>query len=238
MKYPIDKDYYIVRKPEQFKRFEAEVKIWMPVVLRQYGEIPAYRILLEARQSLENLIPQIPYIGGDENPGTNWLLASVRCLALYQAMKKQGKTSEETGKILYDAILTRVGEPPPDIPPAEKMTTEELDKRLIKDAERSQERRYPGDFVYTYIAGDGNKYDRGYDFTECAVLKFYHAQDADEFTPFYCYLDFPKSKVNGSGLTRTMTMSEGYKKCNHRDKAGRETKVEWPPPFLKRGLNK
>jgi len=233
MDYPIDKKYYIKRKPELLKKFEAEVRIWSPVVLKQYGEIPAYKILLEARKEFDALIPQIPYIGGDENTGTRWLLASVRCLAFYKAMKKHGKTAEETGKILYNAILTQVGQPRPEIRESERLTPEQLSEQQRREAEQSQERRYPGDYVYKFVPGDGKEFDRGSDFTGCGAQKFYHAQGADEFMPFYCYLDFPKSKVNGIGFSRTKTLAEGHEKCNHRTKIGGETKLAWPPPFLK-----
>ena len=131
--------------------------------------------------------------------------------------------------MLYDAILTQAGQPQSDRP-----RQEQLSEQYRKAAERSQERRYPEDYVFEYVVGDGEEFDRGSDFTECATLKFYHAQGADEFMPFYCYLDFPKSKVIGTGLSRTMTLAEGDEKCNHRTKIGGETKCTWPPPFVKR----
>ena len=229
MDYPIDIQYYIKRKPELLARFDGEVKVYGPLVLKQYGEIQSYRILIHASIEFESLIPQIPYIGGDENPGTRWLLASVRCLAFYKAMKKYGKTAAEAGKILYDAILTQVGKPQQGMP-----TQEQLSEQYRKAAERSQERRYPEDYVFEYVPGDGREFDRGADFIECAAHKFYRAQGADEFMPFYCYLDFPKSKVLGNRFSRTMTLAEGYNKCDHRTKIGGDTKCVWPPPFLKR----
>ena len=70
MKYPIDKDYYIRKKAELLQEFDKEVRIWKPVVVKQYGEGIADKILREARKSFEKLIPQIPYIGGDENRRT------------------------------------------------------------------------------------------------------------------------------------------------------------------------
>jgi len=110
------------------------------------------------------------------------------------------------------------------------LTREQLLDRRRRRAERSQERGYPEDYVYEFVAGDGSEFDYGYDFSECAAQKFYQAQRADEFTPFYCYLDFPTSTM---GLRRTLTLSEGYAKCNHRFKEGRESEQAWPPPFLK-----
>ncbi len=234
MDYTIDKKYYVMRKPELLRKFDEESKNWSSVVVRQYGQKFADTILHEARKEFEALIPQIPYIGGDENRRTDSLVESIRYLAFYQAMKKLSKTAEETGKILYDAILTQVDKQRSEIPPSERQTPEKYMEKRRKGADVSQERRYPGDYVYKFIVGDGKEFDYGYDYTECATLKFYHARGADEFMPFYCYLDFPICRVREIGLTRTMTISEGQKKCNHRFKIGRETKLEWPPPFLKR----
>lgn len=234
MGYPIDKEYYVKRRPELLDKFEADVKLWSPLVLKYYGEIRAYKILLEARQNFENLMPQIPYIGGDENNFTKNLIESLRYLALYKAMEAHGKTAEEAGKIIYDAYLVKVNQPQPSIPPGKWLTPEQLMERSKKGAARSHERRYPGDYVFEFVVGDGKEYDYGYDFTECASLKVYHAQDADEFLPYYCYLDFVAGKARGFGFTRTMTLHEGHGKCNHRFKVGGETKAGWPPPFVKR----
>ncbi len=238
MSNPIETKYYIKRKPELLKKFDEECELWKPVIIKTYWEEFAGGILWEARKEFEALIPQIPYIGGDENHLTKSLVGSARYLAFCKAMKKHGKTAEETGKILYDAVLTQVGKPRPAIPPSEWLTPEQLIERSRKSAEWSQERRYAGDYVYTFIIGDGIEFDQGYDFTECAALKFYDTQEAKEFMPFYCYLDFPIARVNGTGLSRTMTMSEGDEKCNHRIKIGAEAKLEWPPPFLKRAKSK
>jgi hypothetical protein len=146
-------------------------------------------------------------------------------------MRKRGRTAEETGKVLYEAALAQNAEPPAQIPPSEWLSGEQLMERRKKRAERSQERRYPEDYVYEFIPGHGEEFDYGYDFQECAAHKFFHAQCADEFTPFYCYLDFPKSTM---GLRRTMTLAEGQPKCNHRFKEGRQAEFGWPPLFIRR----
>ncbi len=233
MAYPIDKEYYIRKKPELLDKFEADVKTWRPFLLKQYGEIQAYKILLEAHQEFENLILQIPYIGGDENNLTKNLVDSVRYLALYKVMKNYEKTVEEIGKIIHDGYLVKIRGLQPPIPSSKRLTPEQLLERNKNGAARSQERRYPGDYVYTFVTGDGKNFDNGYDFTECASLKFYHAQGADELLPYYCYLDFVAAEVRGFGFTRTMNLHEGHEKCNHRFKNGGKTKAEWPPPFLK-----
>lgn len=235
MKYPIDKDYYISRKPELLKKFDEECQLWKPVIVKQYWEELAGGILWEARKEFESLIPQIPYIGGDANRRTETFIESVKYLAFYRAMKKHGKMAEETGRILYDALASRVDKIKQTTPPKGWEDRAKYFKERRKGAEESQERRYPGDYVYKFVPGDGKKFDYGYDYSECASIKFFHTQDADEFMPFYCYLDYPSCGARGLGLSRTKTLAEGHGKCNHRFRPGRETKLIWPPPFLKRG---
>ena len=97
------------------------------------------------------MLPQIPYIGGDENHLTGSLVGSVHSLAFYFAMRKHGRNAEEAGKVLYEAGLARRASPQAEIPPFEWLSREQLMERRKKRAERSQERRYPGDYVYEFI---------------------------------------------------------------------------------------
>jgi len=225
-----DKAYYISRRSELLRALHEDARHWGKVIASNYGKGLPKAIVREVREEYVALIPDIPYIGGDENHLTRSLIKSAECLALYKAMRARGKTAAETGKVLYDAVKLRG--PTPPIPPSKRLTTEDLMKRRRARAERSQKRLYKGDWVYRFVEGDGVEFDYGYDFTECGTKKFYRAQDADEFLPFYCFLDFPESKADGLGLTRTMTLAEGHKKCDHRFKKGRKTEQEWPPPFL------
>ena len=85
--------------------------------------------------------------------------------------------------------------------------------------------------MYDFVPGDGESFDYGYDFHQCATQAFYHQQDADDFLPYYCFLDFAESRVHGLGLSRTMTLAAGEAKCNHRFRKGHRTEPEWPPEF-------
>lgn len=226
------KYYYINQKSELLKRFDEDGERWRPILCAQYGIDFAETVLKNSREEHESMIPQIPYIGGDES-WTGSLVESVRCLAFYKAMKKQGKTVAEVGKILYDTVIARINEPQTRTSSSELLTPEQLMERRKSRAERSQRQRYTEGYVWEFVAGDGKEFDYGYDFVECAAQKFYHAQGADEFLPFYCFLDYEYSKIYGLGLTRTMTLAEGHERCDHRFKSGRRTELEWPPPFLR-----
>ena len=221
------REYYLSRKAGILALFDTHAQAWKPLIVSRYGDDFADTILREARQQHEALIPEIPCIGGDENPMTRHLIRSTTSLAFYKAMKTRGKTAEETGSIVYDAVVESVRHLPPSAP----LTAEDMDRKR-EQARQSQERRYPGGWVWVFVEGDDVEFDYGYDFIECGTQKLYHAQGADEFLPFYCFLDFVTYRTPGWGFARTMTLAEGYEKCDFRFKSGGKTERAWPPPFL------
>jgi hypothetical protein len=233
MKHFPDKNYYVSHKPELLKQYDAEAKIWSPIVHGRYGEIQGYKILQAARLRFEKLLPRIPDIGGKANVYIKNFIESVMYLALYQVMKENDYPVDEAGRILYEIGLVKYSRMV-IIPPRTKLTPEQIMERRQKTAALSRERRYPADYVFSFVKGTGKNYDYGFNFTECATQKLYKAHGADEFLPYYCYLDFVSAKVRGFKFTRTQNLYEGHDKCNHRFKAGGITRAEWPPPFLKR----
>lgn len=187
----------------------------------------AAALLREARQETGRLVPQIPYIGGDQNPMTHHLVRATTMLALYRAMQARGMTARETGRVIYDAVVEAVrplpfhpaGPPPP-----------EFLRKLQEEAGKSQARRDPGDWVWEFVEGDGRTFDYGYDFTACGAKKYYEAQGATELLPYFCFLDFVTTRASGRVLTRTTTLAEGGDRCDFRLRsAGKDD--EWPPPF-------
>ena len=90
-------------------------------------------------------------------------------------------------------------------------------------AEESQKRRYPDDFVLNYVEGDGKTFDFGIDYTECAICKFWRKQGAEEMLPYICLVDFLSSElITKTGLVRSMTLAEGFERCDFRFKRDRK----------------
>jgi hypothetical protein len=184
-------------------------------------------VLKESRREYEALIPLIPDIGGKKNISQTNLINSAQCLALYRALKSHGKTAEEAGRLIYEFVEAQLTSVPRWILlllGRWRFTKYSLNK-VKKHAVESQKRRYPEDWVFTFIEGDGKEFDFGRDYTECAICKFFHAQGADELVPYLCRTEFAVSRAFGMGLVRTMTIAEGGKKCDPRFKRGRETKL-------------
>jgi hypothetical protein len=219
-------NYYTSRKSKLLKDFNKIIKRARKVFVCHFGSDLTYTIAEETRQEFENLIPELPYIGDKNSFFTKNLIGSAQALALYRVLKEHGKNVEEIGKIIYEVIEAQLDAYP-------KLLLRLLGRlsfakyfvnRFRKKAAESQKRQYPGDWVFTFIEGDGIEFDYGIDFSECGICKFLHAQDADELTPFLCILDFPQSKALGTGLVRTMTIAEGNEKCDFRFKRGREVR--------------
>jgi ElaB/YqjD/DUF883 family membrane-anchored ribosome-binding protein len=222
------REYYISRQSEILALFGDFAQSWKPFILSRYGDDFTETTLREAREQLEALIPEIPYIGGDENSMTRHLVRSVLNLALYQAMKARGKTARETGRIVYDATVEYVRNRP--FSPVRPLSLEAIQTKR-EQARKSQERRYAGDWVWEFIEGTGQEFDYGYDFIECGTQKLYHDQDADAFLPFYCFLDFVTTRTSGQNLMRSMTLATGDEKCDFRFKPAGTAGQAWPPPF-------
>jgi hypothetical protein len=224
--------YYTSRKPKLLKEFGTTLKHIRKVMTPRHGAGFTDAIIEETRQAFEALIPELPYIGGDANFFTRNLTGPAGTLALYQALQPRGMAVEEVGDIAYRAFESRLRA----IPRLQLrlwgwLAFTGISRRAMRaQADTSQERRYPGDFVYTFVEGDGIEFDYGLDFTECAVLKFFQAHGAGELLPYVCLGDFPYSRATGTGLVRTMTLAEGADKCDFRYKRGREVTQGWPVP--------
>jgi hypothetical protein len=197
-------------------------------------------LVQEIREEYASLIPQMPYIGGKKNRLTRNLEGSAMFLAVYTVLKRHGKSAEEVGKIVYEMtqswyrrypqwLLRVIGR---------LRFSRFYASKLKKWAAESQKRRYPADFVYAYLKGDGKEFDFGVDYTECAICKFYRAQGAGEFAPYLCPLDYPISEALGFGMVRTKTLAEGADRCDFRFKRGRETveRLPWAAPKLTSSL--
>jgi hypothetical protein len=228
----MDSDYYVSRKPKLLKEFDKTLERTRGVFVSCYGAEPAELMLGEARQEYAALIPQLPYIGGKE-PFTGFLIHTAWALAMYRVLQRSGESVEEVGALAYQvsqvyiqaypALLRRV---------AGYLTfSRHRLRRLQKGAVESHQRRYPGGYVYDFVAGDGATFDFGVDYIECASVKFLNAQGACELAPYICPTDILYSQAMGWGLMRTTTLAEGAERCDFRFKKGGETKVTAPAPL-------
>jgi hypothetical protein len=188
-------------------------------------------------QCYSSLAAQAPNIGGEANMFTEWLTYGVYYLAVYQILKEEGLLVEEVGEIIFDTYKTMADYPKWILQLVSRLKYGgSYVKKLKAAVNKTQERQFPGDWVASFIEGDGEDFDYGLDIVECGICKFYQSQGADELTPYLCLSDYVVSDAMGRGLVRYQTLAEGGKVCDFRFRRGRPTYVHplrdgWPPKF-------
>jgi hypothetical protein len=221
---------YVPQKSRLLKDFDRMAARVKRVLISRYGEGPAKALIRESRREYEALIPQIPYIG-EKSPMLIFLLPTSRYLAVYRALQKRGATVEDGGRLIYEMCEAEAKAYPGFV---RRLTgwlwfSPLFLRRVRKRAAESQKRQYPGGYVFTYIEGDGRDFDWGIDYTECSGCKLLKAQGAMDLAPYICAVDKVSSELLGWGLTRTMTLAEGFEKCDFRFKKGGQTRVTTRP---------
>jgi hypothetical protein len=221
---------YIYRKQQLLKAFDKAITRSKHVLVTRYGNEKAYSLIRESRLEYETIIPKIPFIGY-KDPFLVFLFPKSRCLAIYRVLRRKGLIFGEAAQIIF-----QMGE-------AELESVPILLRRIIgylwfspiykwrlrKRAKESQERKYPGSYVFNFIEGDGRIFDYGFDYTECAGCKFFSQQGTPELAPIMCATDIIASKIFGWGLTRTITIADGFQKCDFRFKKGGKTNITISP---------
>ena len=198
-------------------------------LLPDYPTKLVWGVFADTQRELEALSPYIPAIG-DHNIWRSNLDASVMSLALYRTLKKRYFSHPEAAQMIhkiFEAYLLSFPKPQ-RLAYGWNYFSPWSQARLRRSAAQSQLRKSAQDWVFTYVKGDGFTFDMGVDITECAILKFYRAQGAEELAPHLCKLENAMGKILGLGLARQGTLAEGTAACDCRWKRGAET-LNWTP---------
>jgi hypothetical protein len=211
-----------VRTP---KIMNSYTRIGQAVRMKLLDRYPAkliWGVFDETRKELAFLAPKTPYIG-EKNIWQINLDTCVMNMALYRTLKKRKFEVNEAAQIQYDIFDAYLLSFPRPVRSAYRWYyfSKLHKKRLSQAAEQSQKRHYPGDWVFSYVGGNGHAYDFGVDITECAILKLYRVHGVEEeYLPYLCKLDHAMSNILSLGITRDGTLAEGAPVCNCRWKRG------------------
>lgn len=213
------------------RRFERFLRRNTESLTQRFGASEAVLMRREMLDEYRSLIPQVPYIGGRRNPLGSQFPVIAWALAVYRVVQRHGGEAQDAGKVAYDYARGMVGRVPG---PLRRRMLRPRRARADKLARWSQQRRYPADWVCEVVDGTGQPFDFGVDYTECAIVKFLHAQGADELSPYLCHLDYVVAEAAGADLTRTKTLAWGCDRCDFRWTVPGKTTATWPPEFIER----
>jgi hypothetical protein len=227
-------DYYVAQAGKLLRQFDRAARHYRPVLAARLAGEAADEIIRETRQEFERLLPAVPYIGGRRNSLTRILVGCTMSLALYRVLRGRGVPVEEIGRTVVEIEERRVHAYPRFLLRlAGRYIHTPLGRRRLKRmmVEGSRECAYPGGWRATFVKGDGQTFDFGIDYTDCALVKFFGAQGAAEFTRYLCLIDYAQQGAMGAGFLRTTTLAEGGDRCDFRWKRGGKTRSAWPPPW-------
>lgn len=193
----------------------------------RYGKELAEKLYTDAREEYEKIIPEIPYIKGARAKALNsFLLITAQELAVYKAMKKNGKSPGEAWELCHEALRLRMREYS-QIKKwlIKKLMFSGLLKRRVKMRAEKNVQMKVGDFEISYITGDGKEFDWGVDYVKCGNFNFLKAQRAEEFAPYVCMSDIALGDALEWGLIRTHTIADGYETCDFRFKKGSDCRI-------------
>jgi hypothetical protein len=224
-----DDNYYLAQKNRLMNEFKKTVAGASQSLASTLGPERTAKMAQDALTAFEALIPGLPNVGGDKNLIAYLVPVAAWYVALYGALRKYGKTAEDTGKLLYDLDEAEF-KATPDA--QKKMMSERMFSPKYKDMFRdwaswTQKRELRSNWVARFVEGRGGDFDYGCDYVECAMVKYVTSQKVPELAPYICPADFPSSKAYDSGLVRTKTIATGDGVCDFRYKKGRAVTQNW-----------
>lgn len=185
----------------------------------------------DARSEFVRLIPQIPYIG-KKNVWKLNLIAVTMYLSVYRALNARGWTMDQAGQFLHqahEAFANRFPAWMRHLVGAIALSPLSL-REMKKGAEQSQLRRYPMDWVFDWVPGDGENLKYGLNIWECAVVKFYQQQGVEKLTRQLCNLDHFMAYAMGYQFRREGVLAVGSPCCDCRYIKGMGVN-DWPPEY-------
>ncbi|MEM5774082.1 MAG: L-2-amino-thiazoline-4-carboxylic acid hydrolase, partial [Anaerolineaceae bacterium] len=154
---------------------------------------------------------KLPYIGGRSNPYDLYLQQTGMALALYRVIKAWGGSLETAGELIYRGMMKVIAKYPRFFLRAYgRWSNSRLAyPRIRRGASKSKQRKFPEDWVYEFVEGNGQSFDYGIDMLECGILKFLEQQGAPELTPYLCAVDYITYHAMGIELQRDETLAAG-----------------------------
>jgi hypothetical protein len=224
-------DYYVAMKGNLMKQYDKGARLQKEVLTRHFDESRVNERLAEARKGYESLIPQFPYIGGEENDFTRYLMYPSGIMPTVRILQDEGVSLRKTGQMIFEistAYYNAIAKP---VKWYIGLTYfgEEKKAHMRAAAHKSQLHRYPGDWVFNFIEGQGKTFQYGLDITECGLVKFWSAQGLKEFTPYLCLTDWALWRAIGIEAMRTQTIANGATHCDFRYIGrGKDGPPGWP----------
>ncbi len=198
----------------------------------KYSTVEIESIVEDTIKEIKLLLPHIPYIGGKENYSLNDFYDSIMLLALFKELTKRGSSVRDVGLIMYEIREIQSFNQSRIIKflTSKLMFSSFIKNRFKRKIKKMTQNNYPDNWKVEFVEGDGEEFDWGMDYHECAVRKFYEKHGGEELLPYICMSDYAMfNALKNVKFYRTHTISGGGPYCDFRFKKGGSTPRGWPP---------
>lgn len=230
----IKPNFYIRKKAALLVRFKENLNIAKNLLLNIFDQNKVDSLLNIMEEEFEKILPKAQYIGGNTNPFTSFITGAVEMFSMMRVLENEGVSFREIGKFSFEyneksneireQNLEKLGQKH-----SEQIFTPDYLNFMKDVAKKSQERIFPGDWVFEFIDGKDEPFTYGYDFTQCGVHELAKKLGMEKYMPFMCLADFIEATAAGFGFTWTQTLGNGAPLCDHRFIKGGTTPRAWPP---------
>ena len=230
-----EKNYYTLRKDELLNDFDELSLIVDELLLKKFPLEKVNKWKDEAKKGYSLIIPQLPYVGGDDSDFTRLLILSAAFIPYLKILRNNNIPTRENGKLIFDAskIYYNKEISKPLRPAIKWYTFSDFKQNTTKKvALKTQLRKYEEDWVMEFIQGAEGKFEYGVNYKACGLVKLYKAHGVEEFTPYLCLTDYSLLTLLGIELKRTQTIANGASFCDFRFINSADGPTGWPPESL------
>lgn len=226
--------YYLKIRSRMLREFRAMFKGTRQALSRHFDDQKIAALEAESLAEYNDLLPDLPYIGGRKNEGTINIIMGAIVLAIIRPLEKEELTQREIGEIIYGAFDHYFKARPRLL----QLTLGKLAqsgffiKRLKKQIIDSSRREFEGDFVMELVEPSGGDFDFGYNYTQCALHRLFAEHKAGDYLRYVCLGDYALFRSLGIGFSRGQTIANGAPICDFRFIRQAETVQGWPPENL------
>jgi len=221
----MDDNYYMKRRVKMLADFDSVSKRAVPSLTTLGGPSFSAAVISETRDHFEQLLPQLPDVGGRKNPFISVIEITGWLISLQRAMNARDRQVQDTIRVACDVADSayrslsrrwlRIGG---------WCAVRRLPRMIAKHyAKQSRKRRYPDDWVFNVV--EGGDFDWGMEFEQCAVIKLFQAHECMEMAPYCNFYDLTYSRYMDLGLDASETLGLGCDKCRLLFKRGRPTQI-------------
>ena len=220
-------DYFLKKKEMLIKKFNKLCINVEKKIAVSYDENFACRIVSQAKNEFENIIPKIPYFGGAINPFNEIIVIAAQMAAVHKAMKQNGKSAEETVLIFYDIVDDLFKRTPKlFLWFGQKFVFSPLFIKLMQRiSQRMSAMNEPNGFDFHYYKDDGKNNDWHFVAKRCGVINFFMQEGCEDIVPYCNFVDAIQGKALNMGVHCKACLGSGDATCEEYMKQGRDTVI-------------